>query len=337
MENDPVWNKIARKLAGESRSDEELAVKEWANRDKLNQGILSRLIEIWEYNPAGSSKSPRIYRTYKNRLNYHEKKHNENSFIFYTLRLAAILFLIVGTAALVNTFFPFYEKQEISWQEISVPRGSRTFILLPDSSKVWLSNNSTLKYPDKFDKTARELYLKGEAYFEVTHDTKTPFVVNMGLDRIKVLGTRFSVTAYPEENTVRADLLDGKIQMDINERKGGDSYRSFIVKPSHSLVYEKTSGKLFSSVIPDGFFDYWKNGIYNFNNESLESLAQKIDRIYNVEIVFENDYLKTKRFSGNLSTDDNIFTFMEAIKRTSLDPIEYSYKNKKIYIKLKSN
>lgn len=86
MENDPVWNKIARKLAGESRSDEELAVKEWANRDKLNQGILSRLIEIWEYNPAGSSKSPRIYRAYKNRLNYHEKKHNENLFIFYGWR-----------------------------------------------------------------------------------------------------------------------------------------------------------------------------------------------------------------------------------------------------------
>lgn len=162
---------------------------------------------------------------------------------------------------------------------------------------------------------------------------RKPFIVNIGKNRIKVLGTHFSVTAYPDDNKVRADLVEGKIQFDIANGKGG--FHSYMVKPSHSLVLDKTSGKLSESKIPDGFYDYWHKGIYKFRNETLEDLALKIDRIYNTQLVFEDEALKCKRFSGTISIDDNIFTFIEAVKRTSIEPIEYSYEKNKIYVKLK--
>lgn len=337
MKGDSVWNIITRHLAGESTAEEKQALDEWTKKDNLNKGTLDRLREMWEYNPVRQSGYPKIYEAFKTRLNHYEKRQTKNPFLYYAVRVAAVLFLLIGTAALVNTMVPFYNNREITWQEITVPKGSRTSILLPDSSKVWISNNSKIRYPDKFASGTRELELTGEAYFEVVHNKKKPFIVHAGSDRIKVLGTKFAVSAYPDDSVFKAELLTGKIQVDIHTGKGDDSYKSFIVKPSYSLVYNKTSGDITSAVIPDGFLDYWKNGIYTFSNESLESLAQKIDRIYNVQVVFENDYIKTKRFSGNISIDDNIFTFMEAVKRTSLEPINYRYDNNTIFINLKSN
>jgi len=337
MKENPIWNIIARKFSREITEKEDFELKEWENRDKINSDILKRLVEIWNYNPEKTTKSREIYKTLRNRINYHEKRKKLNPIYYYSARIAAILFIIICTAVLVNNFIPFNKSKEITYQEIAVPKGSRTFIILPDGSKAWISNNSKIKYPDKFNHNIRELYLSGEAYFEVIHDAKKPFIVNIGSDRIKVLGTKFSVSAYPEDSIIRADLLTGKIQLDIKTGKNDNNYKSYTIKTSHSLVYEKTSGDVSSSAIPVGFFDYWEKGVYKFTDESLEKLAQKIDRIYNIKIVFENDFLKTKRFSGSISIDDNIFTFMEAVKRTSLEPIDYKYEDKKIFINLKSN
>jgi len=82
----------------------------------------------------------------------------------------------VSISIVVNNYLPFGFRNQISYQEISVPSGSRTQIVLPDSSKVWISNSSKLKYPVQFAKNTRELYLSGEAYFEVSHNKKKPFI-----------------------------------------------------------------------------------------------------------------------------------------------------------------
>lgn len=337
MERNPIWNKITRQLNGESNRKEELDVEKWVKQDKLNRETLNRLIEIWEYNPVRLHNSPKIYQAFRNRLNFYNQRKKGNQFLSFALRYAAVLLLLISSALLINQFFPFLPGKPVTWHEIAVPKGNRTCIMLPDSSKVWISNNSKIRYPDRFANGKRELELTGEAYFEVNHDTGKPFEVIIESNRIKVLGTKFSVTAYPEESTIRADLLTGKIQLDMNTGNGNDNYQSYIVKPLNSLVYDKISGTATTSKIQEGFFDYWKNGIYVFKNESLESLAKKIERIYNIQIVFGDDFIKTKSFSGNISIDDNIFTFMEAIKRTSLEPIEYRYEDKKIVINLKSN
>ncbi len=333
LSNNFIWNIIARHLAGETNDDDKSALNEWLSGNKKNQFLLDRLAEIWQHNPQSLSRSGSIYKTFKNRLGQYKKE--KSKFLYYFLRIAASVLLLAGTIAIIYNNYPAGRTDITTCQEISVPRGSRTLILLPDSSKIWLSNNSKIKYPNQFVGGKRELELSGEAYFEVTPNSDNPFIVKIGPDRIKVLGTKFSVTSYPEDGRIRADLLSGSIQLDINQRKGSESFKSFLVKPSQSVVYEKASGRLSVSEIPEGFFDYWKNGVYSFKNESLESLAQRIYRIYNVNIVFEDDLLKDKRFSGTLSIDDNIFTFMEAVKRTSLDPVDYRYENKNIYIKLK--
>jgi len=333
MNNDTIWENIGKKLAGESKSKDETIVMEWMDSDSENKRVFDHLLQIWQYNPNSIKPNSGIYNKFQHRKNQFGKRKIVSPFVYYVLRISAVLFFLVSSALIFNTLKSSVPR-EVVYQEISVPKGSRSSFNLPDGTKVWLSNNSKIKYPSKFSGETRELEIEGEAYFEVTHNEKIPFIVNIGENRIKVLGTTFSVSAYPDDNTVRADLVKGKIQFDISN--GSGSYKSYLLKPSYSLVLDKTSGKLYESRVPDGFYDYWEKGIYEFRNETLENLAVKIDRIYNTQIVFEDEAVKTRRFSGTISIDDNIFTFIEAVKSTSVEAIEYRYEKNKLYIKYKN-
>ncbi len=336
MSEDKIWQSIARKLAGEASDEEQSVIDGWAGNNKNNKAVYTILSKIWDHKPLQTINTSPIYSKLLQRRSSFEQKQNFTSrFLYYALRISAVLFLLLSTTIIVNKYLAVANNEDMGCQEIYVPKGNRTSFTLPDGSKVWISNDSKIKYPNRFKKNTRELELEGEAYFEVVHENGRPFIVNVGKNRVRVLGTKFSITAYPDDDIVRAELVSGKILFDLYAGKGGTGFKSYEIKPSHSLVWDKTSGKLFDSKIMEGFYDYWQNGVYEFNDESLESLSKKIDRIYNVEVVFEDGSLKNRRFSGTISMNDNIFTFMEAIKRTSLVPFEYKYDRNKIFVKLK--
>jgi transmembrane sensor len=244
------------------------------------------------------------------------------------MRYAAVILIALAGGYFLQTFT---HRPEISMNEITVPHGNRSLITLSDGSRVWLTNGSKLVYPDKFQGDNREVVLEGEAYFTVAHNEKRPFVVSLGKHRVNVLGTEFSVMAYPDDDIIQVDLVSGSVQMDISTGKG--KYESITVKPSHSLVFDKTSGKLTRARIPDGFYSYWQKGIYSFKDEHFESLAKKIERIYGVEVIFEDDGLKQRTFTGTFGIDDNIYTMLEVFKRASARPFEYRMDKKRIYIK----
>lgn len=252
----------------------------------------------------------------------------KNPFV-QVLKYAAIIVFALAGGYFISQMEP---EVELAMNEITVPRGNRTSVTLPDGSQVWISNGSKLVYPESFTGDVRNVQLEGEGFFEVTHDAEHPFIVSVGKERIKVLGTKFAVVAYPGDDQVRAELVSGKIQFDIHTGNANNEYKSFMVKPSHSLVYDKTSGKVYESIIPDGFYEYWIDGTYRFHNETFESLAKKIERIYNIEVIFKDEQLKTRTFTGTLSIDENIYTLMEVFKNASGKPFKYKYETGKIFI-----
>jgi transmembrane sensor len=367
MNNESIWKQITGKLTGEATESGEDAVDQWLDSDRLNRGVFSRLTEIWNYNPPGEQDTSGIYRRVKKRIARGETSmllHNtqvyDNNFqqhtssirplkdklltyetkgglqhlVYYTLRISAILFLLAGTTVLVRMIVDHQGEKTTTLNEIFVPRGSRTSIVLPDSSKVWLSNQSTLRYPGAFQGDLREVELSGEAYFEVAHRNSTPFIVSFGKNRIRVLGTKFSVMAYPEDPVIKADLISGKVMFDI--QKGG-RYQSIEMRPGQSLSYDKSAQSVSEGIVDAGFYDYWLKGVYTFKNETLESLARKAARIYNTEIVFGDEQLKSKRYSGSFSVDDNLYNFIEAIRQTSVDPVVYKVEKNRVYLYLTKN
>jgi len=225
--------------------------------------------------------------------------------------------------------------KEMTMNEFFVPHGNRSSVVLPDGSKVWISNGTKLIYPEEFTGKNRVVELEGEGFFDVTHDKAHPFLVKVGQSRIKVLGTRFAVVAYPDDQSIKAELISGEIRFEVKENSQTDQFRSYLMTPSQCLVFDKSSGKVAASEVTDSFYDYWLNGVYQFKNETFEALAKKIERIYNVEVTFEEEMLKKRLFSGSLSIHDNIYTLMDVFERAAKEPFSYSREGNHIYIKKK--
>ncbi|MDX8339344.1 FecR domain-containing protein [Draconibacterium sp. IB214405] len=332
MNKENIWSYISRKLANESTLEEEKIIGEWVEEEEVNKLTLEYLEQVWKNNTPQKINTNSIYNTLHHRISSFNRKEKKTRVLYYFTRIAAALLLLVASSFLVHHFLTRIDNEEIAFHEVHVPRGSRSSILLADGTKVWLSNDSKLVYPSEFHGEERKVELQGEAYFEVTHNENEPFIVNIGENRIKVLGTVFSVMAYPNDNIVKTDLISGKVQFQIKEDSSVDHYHTYTLSPNESIVLDRNNGKLYQSEVLTNFYEYWEKGVYVFNNESLESLAKKIARIYNVEVIFENESLKEKRFSGVMSINDNIFTFFEAIKRTSIEPINYKFEKNKVYM-----
>jgi len=305
-------------------------VIEWVNMTGENKEEYIRYKNLWAIMQLGNEMPEAEI---KNALSGIRRKSNQKKYSFrlwnYMKYAALVVFAVLG-GYLVGTK---EYGDEIAMNEVFVPNGNRSSVVLPDGSKVWINNGTKLVYPEKFNGKNRIVELEGEGFFDVLHDKTHPFIVKIGQNRIKVLGTKFAVLAYSNDKVIKADLVSGQIQLDVKEKDHPDRFHSYLMNPLQSLVLDKSSGKVMKSGIKDNFYDYWLNGLYQFKDETFEELAKKIERIYNVEVTFEEETLKKRLFSGTFNVNDNIYTLMEVFKRAAKEPFTYTRERNHIYIK----
>ena len=302
----------------------------WIQQSEENRKEFIQLKNLWALLQKGKDLNQKYinedFKSVEDRMKRSGKRFKIRALIKY----AAIIVLALIGGYLIHSI---PSANEVSMNEVSVPNGNRSSVVLPDGSKVWLTNGSKLIYPEIFSGKTRNVKLEGEAYFTISHNKEKPFFVNLGKQRIKVLGTEFSVLAYPDDNILQVDLVNGEVQLDVYEGNNSSKYKSYQLKPLHSLVLDKTSGIIENINIPDSFYKYWQEGIYEFNHESFAELAKKIERIYGVKVIFKNDDLKEYTFTGAFFIDSNIYTIMETFRRASKIPFEYQFDNNQIYLK----
>jgi ferric-dicitrate binding protein FerR (iron transport regulator) len=302
---------------------------EWVQQSNDNQNEYIRYKNLWALLQGGSEMDQKFikedFKLIKKQLGRPRYKFNLVSLIKY----AAVFIIAIISGYFIHTISL---NQDVAINEILVPNGNRSLVVLPDGSEVWLTNGSKIIYPESFSGKTRKVKLEGEAYFKISHKKRKSFIVDLGDQRIKVLGTEFSVVAYPGDDLVQVDLVAGKVQLDVFSDKDNNEYKSYVLKPNHSLVLDKTSGSLNIAKTPDGFYKYWQEGIYEFKNESFAGLAKKIERIYSVNIIFENKTLSEKKFTGAFFIDSNIYTIIETFKRASDTPFNYTIDKNRIYI-----
>mgnify|MGYP000406000360 FL=1 len=192
------------------------------------------------------------------------------------------------------------EQAEIKYNTIVVPRGGEYEVRLPDGSYVWMNADSEIRFPVVFTGQTRQVSLKGEAYFDVTKNDKQPFIVETDLGEVKVYGTQFNVKFYPEEKEIKATLVEGNIGFKSEE------VAELKIKPGYQLRLAEGAKK--PEVKPVKIYNEiaWKNRMFCFESERLESIMLKLERWYNVDIIFEDSGLKKFKFSGNLNRYDNI-------------------------------
>ncbi|WP_131537287.1 FecR family protein [Pedobacter nototheniae] len=214
---------------------------------------------------------------------------------------AAILVVAIGIYFFRSNLSSFINP--VHQQEIWSKAGERKKIQLADGSKIWLSPNSKLNYPDQFNDKQRIVSLDGEAFFEVAHDEKHPFIIKTGKVNTAVLGTSFNISAYSKENTVNVTLVSGKVAVALATKN--KTYTEIIL-PNQQVIVDRNNEKLSKINYPDAAsFLNKRLGIYEYKGIALKQVLQDIEMQYNLHINLNNNLLE-KTFYGNLNMNDSI-------------------------------
>ena len=206
--------------------------------------------------------------------------------------------------------------------ELIIPKGGEYQVVLADGTKVWLNSASRLIYPQSFMGKERRVVLSGEAFFDVAHDAERPFIVETSRMNVKVLGTRFNVNDYDDNEEVSTTLVNGSVEI----FSGGQ--QAFRLVPGEQ-AYGKEN-ELEKREVNVRLYTSWIDGKFLFNNTELEEIAKQISRWYDVEIFFSSENVKKVRFTGAIVKFKPLDDLVRMIESTS--QVRFSVKGKTIVI-----
>jgi len=179
-----------------------------------------------------------------------------------------------------------------------IPYGNSSDITLADGTRVWLNAGSRLIYPSRFVDKTREVFLTGEAFFEVTNNEEQPFVVKTVDVNIEVLGTRFNVLAYPEDYSVQTVLAEGKVTV-----KGADAglFRKAVqLEPGQMAYFNKKSKETIVNKVDVEPYILWTQGLFSFSNTDFNRITMKLERYYDINFRYDDPMKGTIQVTGKL-------------------------------------
>ncbi|MVT11534.1 FecR family protein [Chitinophaga tropicalis] len=357
MSQDRTWLLLGRKISGEATLDElrelELLLKE--NAHLSYQASLMKELEM--KTPDLTAATETLLEKHMQRMQMlfpgdfppaaHEQEEEEQrprrKGVWIMAVTAAILAVAGGIWGL-RTPKKTEGPQLVS--EITTRHGSRSKVTLPDGSTVHLNVSSRLTYDYSKD-DSRQVTLDGEAFFDVEKDEQRPFVIHTGKMDITVLGTSFNVRAYKGDKTTETSLIQGKVEVTIK----GDILKKVILSPLQKIVLynspEQKTDRVPAAAQPEKEDFHigevsvsqqdslvaetaWKENYLVFNNERFEEIAVRLERWYDMQVVFEDEDMKQARFTGTF-INETISETLEALRFTS--PFHYTIDKKKIIIK----
>jgi len=194
------------------------------------------------------------------------------------------------------------------YNTIVTPRGGQYQVNLADGTRVWLNASSMLRFPVTAE-NSRSVELTGEAYFEVAKSAGLPFEVFTAEQKVVVLGTHFNINCYADEGDTKTTLIEGSVMIRAKSRPGEQ-----VLRPGQQSALQ--NGKLSISAVDPADMSAWKNGLFVFNNETLESIMRKVARWYNVSVVYEDDALRQEVFGGSVSRFGKVSEILKMLEIT---------------------
>jgi ferric-dicitrate binding protein FerR (iron transport regulator) len=363
MSQDRTWILLGRKISGEATLDE-LRELEMLLKDDAQLSYQASLMKELELNTPETTKETEIALA-NHMLRMQERFPGDFSVPIPVARHAEVrerkpwlkanrFRMLTVAASMLLVFMTLWSQRESKHpdnkelvSEITTRHGSRSMVTLPDGTTVFLNVSSKLSY-DYGREDSRQVVLEGEAFFDVLKDEQRPFIIHTKKMDITVLGTTFNVRAYEEDKTVETSLIQGKVEVTIK----GEVPKKVILSPNQKIV-------LFNETVPTQVVAIpatgnpekepyrlaqvtvnphdslvaetaWKENCLVFNNERFEDIALKMERWYDVQIVFEDRQVADYRFTGTF-INETVDQTLEALRFTS--PFHYHIDKKKIIIK----
>ena len=198
-------------------------------------------------------------------------------------------------------------------------------VTLPDGTIINLNTCSRLTYPESFSGKSREVFLDGEAYFDVAHDKRHPFIVRAGELKIRVLGTKFNVNASTLVPQITATLIEGSIEAVTGKK-------NVLMKPNQQLKYDTSSGRVSLTELTNASREIrWTQNVWVLSDTPLLDICQRLEQQFNIKIIIMNDELIGKSFTGEFYTNESLESILKTMQIST--PFEYEYKGKNIILK----
>ncbi|WP_163712821.1 FecR family protein [Mangrovibacterium lignilyticum] len=204
------------------------------------------------------------------------------------------------------------DHKEMVVNTVVVPYGKRTKITLSDQTSVWLNSGSKLVFPARFENQDREVYLEGEAMFEVTHDRRHPFHVLTNEVDVTVLGTVFNVSAYRDDSLTSTVLVEGSVELSYEGHSLIGKSKE-LMQPGTMASYDVSAKRMKQQEVETELYTSWRNGYLVFRQQPLPDILKKVSRYYNVNIKLDDPELVHETFSGSLDLRNSAFEILTIV------------------------
>lgn len=303
---------LAAYLSGGLSAEQSAAVEAWYDASAANRKLLGEVYYILYVNDRVNDTAgidvEQALRRFKLRMNQGRRTTLRRTLLRVAAAAAVVVILLTGGLTGASVVKRLTQPVTIYTQ-----LGERSQAVLPDGTKVWLNSSSRVEYAASIFSRRRSVKMSGEAYFEVTHDKRAPFVVSTnGLD-IRVLGTRFNIRNDENKHRITTVLLDGAVKAYAQGREEA----SVRLHPSQQLIFDtRTKTMRLSDVQSAERSINWIDGRFCFEHNTFEEIVAELNRYYNVDIRFRDEKLRAMRFSGDFRVEDGIYHIMSVLQLT---------------------
>lgn len=320
---------LIRYINKRSSAEEQKEMLEWL-KDDQNRQYLFELEQVWSLNAevrfSNQKRMNQAYLRLGRKLGFGKEVHQKEKQFWRIakrdwFKYAAILVVIsLFTANLIH----LTKEEPEAYNTVVVPKGQRVSLLLSDGTEVWLNAESRFTYPTKFSDRNRTVKLEGEGYFEVTHNTKSPFTVQLQNLNIRVLGTKFNARAYWNEPSW-ITLKEGSVEVSTSDNKSKKR-----MAPNDNLYYTANDGLVLIKGTASASVDSWTTGDLKFENKTLKEMAKVIERRYDIKIMIMDSSLVKEYFTCHFCKDLTIEQAMNLLKETRR--VNYKIEKRTVYL-----
>lgn len=219
-------------------------------------------------------------------------------------------------------------SNKLEYNELITPKGRSYSIVLSDGSRIWLNAQSSIKYPVRFDKNERKVEISGEAFFDVKHDSLRPFIVETLDYDVKVLGTKFNVKAYSDEESSSTTLVSGSVIVPL--KTGGERRLS----PGEQLNFSRTEKSVKVEKVDVDLYTSWVDNNLRIEQMPLGEIFKILKRRYEISVYFVEDKLMGEQFSGKIPLNDNLKIVLDQMSKVS--NVEFEYQKNLVVVKYKN-
>lgn len=326
MLNRNIKNNVTRFLSGNCTPEENTVISGLIASDKTYARYYRELSTLWNHLDTGAGETEFDVEaalvnvmekiTAKPLSVTHKKERKLLPFTRWSYYVAGAAAVLMIGLMIFNTVT--YEKP---LKTLASGTTSMAPLNLSDGSSLFLNSRSSIKFPEKFGSTGREVYFWGEAFFEIAPDAARPFIIDMGEARVKVLGTSFNVKAYPAENEVEVTVNSGKVLF-YRVDESGQILNHVTLLKSEKGVFDKKTGNIWKKTNDDLNYLSWKTGILTFNEANLDKVLSDVSRKYGVNFKYEGSDIASLKLTATFDNEtlDSVLEIIQLVHHLKFIP-----------------